>query len=113
MSTAHDMQPDTQEHVAAEVRAAMGRKRISGLQLARACGLTQSAMSRRITGHTPFDVNEIAAVAAELGVEVGSLFPPRAVEPAVTRRERANVVPIHRAAGRRGTHGTRRGRRTA
>jgi hypothetical protein len=54
--------------VAAEVRAEMARQRVSQQTLAGAVGISQAAISRRITGEVPFDVTELARVAEVLGV---------------------------------------------
>lgn len=74
MSTATVTTVSPQETVAANVRAAMARQRVTGLEVAARLGMTQSAWSRRHTGRTPFDVNEIAVLADVLGVSVADLF---------------------------------------
>jgi len=63
------------QSVAAEVRAELARKRIPQSDLAEVLGVSQAGISRRLSGATPFDVNELAAVAAFLGVPVGKLMP--------------------------------------
>lgn len=54
--------------VAAEVRAEMGRQRVSQRRIAEVIGLSQQAVSRRLSGEVPFDVAELGRIAAELGV---------------------------------------------
>lgn len=51
-----------------EVRAEMGRKRVSGTQLATLCGIPQSTLARRLNGEVEFRVDELKAVAEALGV---------------------------------------------
>ena len=62
------------EHVGANVRAEMARRRISQTSIADEVGMTQSAISRRLRGVTPFDVSTLALVAACLNVPVASLI---------------------------------------
>jgi transcriptional regulator with XRE-family HTH domain len=58
---------------AGAVRAELARRRISGRELARGLGWSVPTTWRRLSGTSPFDVNELAAVAAYLGVPVASL----------------------------------------
>jgi hypothetical protein len=51
----------TTEIVAGEVRAYLGRRRLSGRAAAMQLGWTQQYMSRRLTGAIPFDVADLAA----------------------------------------------------
>lgn len=67
--------PSAQEDVAAEVRAQLARHRRTGADMARQLGWTQPYMSRRLTGQVPFDVNDLTAIAAVLGLQVTDLFP--------------------------------------
>ena len=60
--------------VGANVRAEMARRQLSQTALAAHLGLSQAAVSRRLSGHTPFDVNELASVAAWLGVPASTLL---------------------------------------
>lgn len=59
---------------AAEVRAEMGRQRITGAALAKSLGVSDMYLSRRLTGTVPFDLAEIERVAAALGVQVTQLL---------------------------------------
>lgn len=62
------------EAVASEVRALMGRRRISQTRLAKALGMSQSALSRRLTGVQPFDTDDLYKLAALFDVEVTALL---------------------------------------
>lgn len=62
-------------YVAGEIRAHAARRGLSGRQLAFQLGKSQPWMSRRLTGEVPFDVEELDAVAALLGVTPRELFP--------------------------------------
>lgn len=57
----------------ANVRAEMARQDVSQMQLASRIGMSQTGLSKRLRGAIPFDVNELAAVAAELGVPIDQL----------------------------------------
>jgi len=61
------------QRVAAEVRAAMARNRVSQEAVARALGVSQTAVSRRLSGVVPFDINELECVAQFLGVPIQQL----------------------------------------
>lgn len=61
--------------VAAEIRAQIARKGLSGRQLAFRLGKSQPWMSRRLTGDVAFDVNELDQIAAVLGVSARDFFP--------------------------------------
>jgi transcriptional regulator with XRE-family HTH domain len=58
------------EHVAGEVRAELGRQNRSQSSLAVALGWSDAYFSRRLTGAVPFTTDDLAAIAAELGVRV-------------------------------------------
>ena len=62
--------------VAEEVRAWLGRRRITQTALARALGLSQPAVSNRLKGTTPFDVNELATTAQLLDIPLERLLGP-------------------------------------
>ena len=69
----------TAQQVAGNVRAEAARRGVSGSQIARAVGLSQSAMSRRLVGTHPFSVTELASVAAYLDVPLSALLPDSTV----------------------------------
>lgn len=56
--------------VAAEVRAELARQKVSQEVLCGRIGMSQSTLSRRITGEYPFDTTELATIADALGVPV-------------------------------------------
>ena len=62
------------ERVATEVRAELGRQRRSASWLAREVGLSQSTVSRRLTGELPFDLDQIEAVAACLNMPLSNFL---------------------------------------
>lgn len=62
--------------VAEEVRALMGRRQVTGAQLARAIGVPQASLQRRLSGRYPFDVDLLANIAGYFGVPVVTFFPP-------------------------------------
>ncbi len=69
------MQPTSPaEQVAATVRAEMARRRVTQTALADVLGMTQTALSRRISGAIPFDVNELHAIAEHLGLPPAALL---------------------------------------
>lgn len=63
------------EAVAEVVRVEMARRRMSQRALADATGLTQSYIGRRMTGDMPFTTDDLAKVAAALGLPVAALVP--------------------------------------
>lgn len=63
------------EGVAAEVRAEMARQRKTGVELASVLDLSQQSASRRLTGESGLDVDELAMIADWLKVPVARLLP--------------------------------------
>jgi len=63
------------QRVAAEVRAEMARQRRTQTDIGAAIGWSQQFLSRRLTGEQPFGIDEIEALAAELGVPLAKLMP--------------------------------------
>lgn len=64
----------TREAVARAVREAMATRKISGRALADLLGMPQSVFSRRMTGEVAFTIDELAAIAGELGEPVTGLL---------------------------------------
>jgi transcriptional regulator with XRE-family HTH domain len=62
------------QHVAENVRAEMARRWYSGTMLAKALGVSQSFLSRRLTGAVPFNVVELHAIADALHIDVCELL---------------------------------------
>lgn len=60
--------------IARSVRAEMARRGINQETLAERLGLTQRAMSRRLTADTSFRAEELAAIADVLGVPVATFL---------------------------------------
>lgn len=60
--------------VAAEVRGELARQKRTQADLAVALGLSQQAVSRRVSGALAFDVDELHRVAVFLGVPVARLL---------------------------------------
>lgn len=64
----------------ANVRAEMARVGVSQTTIAQHLNLSQAAVSARLRGVTPFDINELVKVAAFLDVPLADLLPrPEAV----------------------------------
>lgn len=61
------------QRVAATVRAELARRRIQQTEVAARLGIVQASVSRRLTGDTPWDINELAEVADLIGVRVADL----------------------------------------
>jgi transcriptional regulator with XRE-family HTH domain len=66
--------PRTSERVAAEVRALMGRYNVTQMDLTRVLGVSQTGISKRLRGITPFDADEIGVLAHHFGVSPSVLF---------------------------------------
>jgi transcriptional regulator with XRE-family HTH domain len=60
--------------VAATIRAEMARRKVSQAQVADAIGVSQAAISRRLGGQTPFELDELTTVAGLLDMAVGDLI---------------------------------------
>lgn len=59
---------NSREEVAAEVRAAMGRKNMTQSALATEIKMSRAALSERLSGQRAFDTDELDAIGAVLGV---------------------------------------------
>jgi transcriptional regulator with XRE-family HTH domain len=59
---------------AAEVRALIGRKNVSGADLARLTGRSQSYVSKRLRGEAAFTANDAEAISAALRVDLEALL---------------------------------------
>lgn len=67
------MQPTLTEHVANGVRAELARRRLRQKDLARALGISDATMTRRLAGDQPFTIPELEIAARFLGVPLSSL----------------------------------------
>lgn len=61
------------ERVGANVRAEMARTKRTQAILAHSIGMKQQALSRRLSGATPFTVDELGRVADALGTSIVQL----------------------------------------
>lgn len=61
------------------VRAEMARAGVTQAALAKVLGLSQAAVSARLLGKTPFDINELTTIAATLDIPLSDLLPREAV----------------------------------
>jgi transcriptional regulator with XRE-family HTH domain len=66
---------DANKIIAGNIRAEMARAGVSQTDIARAIGLPQAAVSRRVRGITPWLAGEVVIVASQLGVSTTSLVP--------------------------------------
>jgi transcriptional regulator with XRE-family HTH domain len=64
------------ERVAEEIRAWMGRRKLSQAELARQLGVSKMWVSYRLNGTQPIDLNDLDRIARILGVGVADLLPP-------------------------------------
>lgn len=60
--------------VASAVRAEAARRKISQAEIAGSLGISQASLSRRMTGLTPFEIDELDVIAGLLDLPVVSLF---------------------------------------
>jgi transcriptional regulator with XRE-family HTH domain len=90
--------------VAEEIRAMLGRKRVTGRELARRLGVSQPWVSQRLTGHMDISLNDLQRIADALGLDFAELLPARShnktygtppVRPTGPRSQRALLAPGH------------------
>ena len=67
-----------QSHVAANIRAEMARTGKNQGDIAKVLGITRQAVSRRLLGFTPLDVDQLAKIADLLGVSMSELLGEKA-----------------------------------
>lgn len=65
-----------QEHVAEEIRAEMGRQRVSGAELARRLGVSDAWISHRLSRPYRLSVGDVEAIASLLDRPASTFFPP-------------------------------------
>src|SRR3982751_926451 len=68
------VRPQLREPLAEEIRALMGRRRVTGANIAAALGKSQSYVSRRLTGETAFDTDDLEIVCGLLKVDPETLI---------------------------------------
>jgi transcriptional regulator with XRE-family HTH domain len=93
-----DEQRSLKTYVAEEVRAQLARRKLSASRAAKAIGWSQPYISRRLTGETAFDLDDLEALAGLLEIPVGSLFGLQADPPRVL-----TMVPARSSVGGRTT----------
>lgn len=59
--------------IAGAVRAELARQRKSQQDLQQRLGISRATLGRRLSGHSPFDANELVVVADFLGLSVAEL----------------------------------------
>lgn len=65
---------DARTVIASNVRALLGRRKLSQTRLAVALGKSQAAVSRRLNGELPFDTDELLIICEELSVPLSKLI---------------------------------------
>ena len=67
--------PTIDELIGEKVHGALWRRRLRQVDLAPALGIDQSALSRKIRGHTSWSASDVLRAADRLGVTMASLLP--------------------------------------
>jgi hypothetical protein len=67
------VQTSAAQRIAGEVRAELARQRRSQASLALALGISQQALSRRMTGDIPFNIDQLSTVASFLSMPLEAL----------------------------------------
>jgi len=65
--------------VGKKIRAAMAYAGISQTELAKHLGTNQASVSARLRGRTPFNINELTAIAQHLNMPLSDLMPSEVV----------------------------------
>lgn len=69
------MEREPRQHIAAEIRAEVARQRKRQNEMAAILGLTQQGLSLKLNGYRPFTAEELARLAAFLGVSTDQFMP--------------------------------------
>lgn len=80
------------ERVAEEIRSQMGRRRLSGADLAKALGVSPMWVSYRLRGMQEIGVNDLERIAQVLGVDLLELLPREVRSSPSGRLARAGVI---------------------
>lgn len=96
---------DLWQHVAAEINAEIGRRRLTRAALANAVGITGPTLSKRLNGQQPMTLDFIEQVCRILDIEASQLFgwsPPDAPVPsgASPRLDSNQRPPDYKACAR-------------
>lgn len=75
MTTTVERRATLTERVAEEIRALMGRRKVTGARIARELGVSAMWVSDRINGKQPIDLNDLERIADVLGVPYLNLIP--------------------------------------
>ena len=78
--------PPFREQVAAELRAHLARRRMSGRRLAKLLGESQTWVSRRLAGQVPLDTDDLEKIAEALDLTPMELLAGVPFVPTVHRR---------------------------
>ena len=62
--------------MSAEIRALMGRHRVTQTALAEYLGMSQSALSERLNGHVPWDIDDLVGIADRFEINPADLVAP-------------------------------------
>lgn len=73
--TARTADPTLSDQVAEEIRAWMGRRRVTGAALSSALGVSPAWISYRLSGKQEIGLNDLQRIAAALDVEAADLLP--------------------------------------
>lgn len=99
-------EPEFREQVAAEIRAQLARRRMSGRSLAKTLGESPTWASRRLAGQVPVDTNDLQRIADVLGMTPMELLAGIGpFGPAVHRRAAPITSPITRVCSAHGRDG--------
>jgi transcriptional regulator with XRE-family HTH domain len=88
------------DRVAEEIRALLGRRRMTQAELARRLGTSGAWLNYRLTGKQPIDVNDLAEIAATLGVPVTDLIPADGFATGLHRKARTTANGLARVIDR-------------
>lgn len=68
----------TSKAIAEELRAEMGRQRVSRVALSQRTGISRTPLGAKLNGDVAFTVDEVVKIAAALGISPHSLLDPAA-----------------------------------
>ena len=80
--------------VAAEVRGLMAKKRVTQERLASHLGVSQPSIARRLNGHVPFNVDELAAIAGYFDIPLPRLLEAATALPEAVPTEDSRTPPV-------------------